>query len=90
MSQPTPTRDEIARIAEEIYANTIRAEAETEENIGKMMSIDIKSGDYEIDDDPIVAWRRLMERHPDALAYGKRVGYDAAYALGGTLTRTAP
>ena len=31
-----------------------------------------------------------IERAVDAAIYGKRIGYNAAFALGGTLTRTTP
>ena len=62
---------------------------ETEENIGKIVSIDVVSGDYEIAEDLLIAGRRLQLRHPDAQMYGKRIGYNAVYAVGGSLTRTA-
>jgi hypothetical protein len=62
---------------------------ETEQNIGKIISIDIETEDYEIDADPIAAGLRLKLRHPDVAMYGKRIGYDAVYAVGGTLVRTA-
>ncbi len=62
---------------------------ETEENIGKIISIDIETGEYEIDADPIVTGRRLQAKHPDAAIYGKRIGYNAVFAIGGTLIRIA-
>jgi len=79
---------EIGRRGQEIYNNRLRTLLETEENIGKIVSIDIESGDYEIADDLVLAGRRLQQRHPDARMYGKRIGYNAVYAVGGSLTRT--
>ena len=82
------TGEEIARRGEEIYKQSIRANVETEDNIGKIISIDIETGDYEIGDDPVDTGSRLQAKHPDAAIYGKRIGYNAVYSLGGTLTRT--
>jgi hypothetical protein len=59
------------------------------ENMGKIIAIDVETGDHEIADDVIPAGRRLVARHPGAATWTKRIGYDAVYALGGTLTRTA-
>ncbi len=80
--------EEIGRRGEEIYENSLKDVVETEQNIGKIISIDIETGDYEIDDDPLVTGRRLLARHPGAALYGKRIGYNAVYAIGGTLVRT--
>ena len=85
----TTTGEEIGRRGQEIYETTLRALLETGDNIGKIVSIDIESGDYEIADDLLVAGRRLQARHPDAKMYGKRIGYNAVYAVGGSLVRTA-
>jgi len=88
MPHPRFSGEEIARTGEEIYDKRLRALVEIPANIGKMISIDIETGDYEIDHDTLVAARRVQSRHPEAALYGKRIGYNAAYALGGSLTRT--
>ncbi len=85
----TVSGDEIGRRGQEIYETHLRALLETQDNIGKIVSIDIESGDYEIADDLVVAGRRLQQRRPDAKMYGKRIGYNAVYAVGGSLVRTA-
>jgi hypothetical protein len=90
MPHPRYKSDKISRIGRELYERSIRAQVEKPENIGKIISIDIETGDYEIGDDPIATADRLLARHPNAAIYGARIGYDAVYALGGTLTRTAP
>jgi hypothetical protein len=74
--------------AEELYEQRLRQRIETEANIGKILSIDIETGDYELGEDPVVTAGRLQARHPGAAIWTKRVGYDAVYAVGGTLTRT--
>lgn len=81
-------KEEIARRGEELYENSIRAQVETEENIGKIISINIDNGDFEIDNDFIAACRRLQAKQPLAVLWAERIGYDAVYAVGGTLVRT--
>ena len=51
------------------------------EHKGKVVVIDINSGDYEIGDDDMEATQRLLERRPDADAWAKRVGYPALYEI---------
>ncbi len=82
-------REEIGRLGQEIYESRLRAVLETEDNIGKIVSIDVTTGDYEIADDLLIAGRRLQKRRPAAMMYGKRIGYNAVYAVGGSLARTA-
>jgi hypothetical protein len=90
MSCPTMSSEEIARRGKEWYENHIRAQVETEENIGKIVSIDVETGDYELGDDRhLDAAFRLQARHPGAAVYGIRIGYNAVYALGGVLERTS-
>ena len=64
------------------------AHVETADNIGKMVIIDVATGDYAIDDNGLQAARHLHAKRPDAELYGVRIGYKAAEALGGILERT--
>ncbi len=89
MTQPIHNKEDTAERGDAIYEQQIRAAVETEVNIGKIIAIDIETGDYEIDADLLKAGRRLKARHPDSVAWAKRIGYDAVYAVGGSLTRTA-
>lgn len=82
------TGEEIGRHGLEIYESRLRSLLETQEHVGRIVSIDVESGDHEIGDDLVAAGRRLQQRHPDALMYGKQIGYNAVYAVGGSLTRT--
>ena len=79
---PKYSKDEISDRAKKIYEDKIKALVEPEEN-GKFIVIDIESGDYEVNQKMLVASRRLRERRPDCVGYGGRVGYDAAYHIGG-------
>lgn len=80
--------EEISDRGEALYQQSIRAKVETEENIGKIISIDIETGDYEIDSDVLAPARRLQAKHSGAAIYGKRIGYNAVFAIGGSLVRT--
>lgn len=82
------SREEIARRGEELYEQRLRKQVETEDNIGKIIAIDIETSDYEIGNDVIATGRRLLAKHPGAATWTKRIGYNAVYTLGGTLVRT--
>ncbi len=58
----------------------MRAEMEANE-WGRMVVIDVNSGDYEVADDDLTATTRLFERRPDALTWGEMVGYPAPYYM---------
>lgn len=91
MSRPRFSSKEVVQRGEELYARKIREQVEKETNIGKLVSIDIETGDYEIGtEDNLDAPHRLRTRHPDAAIYTKRIGYNAVFALGGMLERTVP
>jgi hypothetical protein len=89
MSHTDYTSEEIVEKGEKIYSEKLQKVVETEDNFGKIISFDIETGEYEIDIDALIAGRRLLKRLPKAVLYGKRIGYNAVFALGGTLIRTA-
>ena len=88
MPHPLYSSIEITRRSKELYEQRIRTLVETQENVGKIVSIDIETGDYEVGDDLISTGDRLFARHPGAALYGARIGYNAVYAVGGSLVRT--
>ena len=60
MGHPRFSNEEIVRRGEEIYTQRLQYEVETEDNIGKIIVIDIETGEYEIDDDALRASHRLQ------------------------------
>lgn len=82
------SHEDVAIIAEQLYENSIRAKVDSAENIGKMVIIDIESGDYEIDKNGLQASKRLNERYPNARLFGIRIGYNVAASFGGAMERT--
>jgi hypothetical protein len=85
----TLSSEEIAQRGEALYQQQIRAVVEKPENIGKIIAIDLSTGDYAINQDLIMAYDRLSAKQADAVIWAERIGYDAVYAVGGTLVRTA-
>jgi hypothetical protein len=83
------TRSEVGRLAHELYGR-LRKQVETPENIGKMITIDVDTGDFEIDEKGIESSFRLQAKHPGARLFGIRIGYRTAEAIGGVLERSAP
>ena len=73
----------IANKGEKIYAEAIKPHIDLEKERGNFIVIDVNSGDYEIDKRGIVATKRLLERRPGAMTYAVRVGFIAAYRMGG-------
>ena len=72
------------------FYERLRPQIETPENIGKIIVMDVDSGDYGIDDAGIETSRRLQAQHPDATLYAMRIGYRAVEAIGGVLERNYP
>jgi len=80
--------EEITQRGKELYENIIRTQVETPENIGKIISINVETGEYEIGEDLVVTSGKLQAKQADALIWAERIGFDAVYAVGGTLVRT--
>ena len=78
---------EIAARGEKIYQEQIKPLVYPAEK-GKFLIIDVESGDYELDEKAIVASKRLRQRRPDAVNFGMKVGYVAAFHFGGSHTET--
>ena len=82
MPEARYSREEVAERGEALYEENIRANVESASK-GKYLVLDIETGEYEIDQDDLVATKRMMAKRPNAVLYGLRIGYPAAYRLGG-------
>jgi hypothetical protein len=82
-----PALSELGEQANRLYER-LRGQVETPENIGKLIVLDVESGDYEIGANGVETSRRLQARHPDSTLYALRVGYKAVETLGGIRERT--
>ena len=70
---------------QEIYNEKIRhiVEADPSQK-GRVVVIDVHTGEYEIADTDEEAQRLLLKRCPDAYTWAERVGYPAVYRFGGS------
>jgi hypothetical protein len=82
MPQTKHTPEQIARIAEEMYRRDIRPSVMPQHK-GKFLVLDIKTGEYEIDEDDLTASRRLRARVPNGEYFGMRIGYTTSYTFAG-------
>jgi hypothetical protein len=60
---------------------------ETEKNIGKMVIIDIETGEYAVDKIGIESARYLRSKNPLARLFGIRIGYKFAVSFCGDMER---
>ena len=80
--------EEITQLGKELYDYQIRSQVEIPENIGKIASINIETGEYEIGDDLLITTsRRLRKSSSKAIIWAERIGFNAVFALSGTLVR---
>lgn len=89
MASHTYSPEEITTRGEAIYREQIRSLVEATEK-GKFAIIDIETGDYEIDTRDATATLKLLERRPNAITYAVRIGYRAAYRIGGRRLTPSP
>ena len=78
-------REDIGRRGEALYAQDIRARVETPENIGKMLIIDVDTGEYIVEEKGVIASLIIRAKRPDALLYGLRIGYNVTATIGGVM-----
>jgi hypothetical protein len=74
--------EEVVRRGRAIYENKLRSELEPG-NKGKLLVINVETGEYEMDADDVAAGERAKSRFPHAPLFTMRIGYRAAYRLGG-------
>ncbi|MEC4814416.1 MAG: hypothetical protein SAK29_14240 [Scytonema sp. PMC 1069.18] len=86
--QPRYSKEEFARAGDEIYETQVRSQVE-EGNHGKIVAIDIETGDFEVDKSEIAACDRLETRHPDAQIWIVRIGSRHVRRFGGRTRTTA-
>ncbi|XGV88334.1 MAG: hypothetical protein ACAF42_04895 [Limnothrix sp. BL-A-16] len=79
--QPRYSKEEFARRGDQIYQTQIRPQVEPG-NHGKIVAIDIETGEFEVADDTMTATRKLRERLPDSQTWVVRVGYRAVHRFG--------
>jgi hypothetical protein len=85
---PRYSKEEFARRGDEIYESQVRQQVEAD-NHGKIVAIDIETGDFEVDQSETAACDRLEARRPDAQIWIVRIGSRHVRRFGGRTRRTA-
>ena len=75
--QPRYSKEEFAQRGDEIYQSQVRQQIDEEIDRGRIVAIDIETGEFELADDTMMATRKLYERLPDAQPWVIRIGYRA-------------
>lgn len=78
-------KGDVARIGTRIYEEQIRPQVETDENIGKLLMVDISTGDWVMGTDRLDMADRAFAKNPQAVLFGLKIGYPATTAIGGNL-----
>ena len=71
---------EVAARGKEMYERDIRSQVEAD-NFGKVVAIDVLSGDYELADDVLTSVRLLRVRRPEAGIWLVRVGSQTLHKI---------
>jgi hypothetical protein len=74
------TRDEIGRRGHSLYTHRIRDKVSRQKK-GKIVAVDIKSGDYVVADNMIEAADALRARKPKAEIWFERIGFRTAVKM---------
>jgi hypothetical protein len=81
MVVPRYSKEEFALRGDTIYQNQVRPQIEAG-NHGKLVAIDIETGDFEVAEDSMTATRKLRARIQDAQPWVVRIGYRAVHRFG--------
>jgi hypothetical protein len=87
--KPRYPKDEYARRGKEIYERHVKPKVAAG-NTGRIVALDIDSGEFELADDTLTASERLLTRLPDAQIWYVRIGHPAVYHIGRAVVRRRP
>jgi len=78
---------EIAARGRALYEAKIRSQVETEENIDKMVIINVETGKYAVSETGLQESRSMQTPQRNTPLYGIRIGYRIADVIGGVMQR---
>ena len=79
--QPLYSKEEHARRGTETYERQVRLRVEAGDR-GRIVAIDVDTGDFEVAENTLAACERLPTRCPDAQIWCVRIGYPAVHRFG--------
>ena len=77
------TNEQVAAAGETLYAEKIRSIVETPENIGKLLTLDVETGEYSISANPVDTILELRHKRPLSRLFTLRIGYHTGVSFGG-------
>lgn len=83
------SKEELARRGQELYESGIRQQVEAG-NAGKIVAIDIETGEFEVAENVVPATNRLFERLSNAQPWIIRIGHRAVYHFGARSLKKNP
>jgi hypothetical protein len=86
---PRYSKEEFARRGDALYDQKVAPRFEKKRR-GDFVSIDIETGEFEVDADAMVATDRLLARIPDAQIWFRRIGSKFAHRFGPRSARPKP
>lgn len=78
--QPRYSKEEYAKRGSEIYERHVRSQVEAG-NAGKIVAIDIETGEYAVNEDILKASQPLLTCNEDAQIWVLRIGHCAVHQL---------
>ena len=81
MQGPRYSKAEFARRGNDLYEKKIRAQVQ-DGNEGKVVAIDVDSGQFEVAEDALSASDRLLAKRPEAQTWFVRIGHPALHRFG--------
>jgi hypothetical protein len=84
---PRYGKEEFAQRGDALYESQIRSKVEAG-NHGKIVAIDLETGDFEVDASEIAACDRLEASHPEAQIWMVRIGSRYVRRFGGRTKKT--
>jgi hypothetical protein len=82
------TTKEVVTAGLKLYEQKIRLLVETPENIGKMLTLDVETGEYKIGSNSIEGAIELKQNRLMARLFTVRIGHDVGVSFGGLSERT--
>ena len=79
--QPRYSKEEFAQRGQALYEKCVRPQVERG-NRGRIVAVDIGTGEFEVGDDAVTASGRLLARCPDAQPWCVRIGRRAMHRFG--------
>jgi hypothetical protein len=67
--------EEIAAKAKNMYADGIQQQVEIPDNLGKMLTLDVETGEYFIDESGVEGMMLLKAKRPTARLFTIKIGY---------------